>query len=387
MYRLSTPQEEREFEVFIEALFKQDNPIKVQKELHSLNVPAPYRLRIKVLYSSVSVRDAVDRLVEKGKLQSFNTESGTYLFQTMIGKRKPIEVRLPFFIESFEQQDLHKNVQAIIAICKTNQWNVLRRLFKNSYPKVVPILLPQAELIQSARRLKMVTGHSVNVRALSAKESFNGEKGTFKKSVRVWTDEELERALHSIQDRRQIITSIDIEFFPVIGGQTHVRPTAICKIRKNGEIEVTGSYKLAFDAVAKQIAEVGERKLRFFAGRGLRLSQYKPRPLAINFIQPVFQKTDSIRRFVQILSKYPKSMHAVEHGNPYAHVKLTDIYDGSSFDVWAISPSRIALMPGLKASEAAFERLVDYIFDQFREGQIADYGHEGKTLESSTGQG
>ena len=78
-------------------------------------------------------------------------------------------------------------------------------------------------------------------------------------------------------------------------------------------------------------------------------------------------------------------MHAVEHGNPYAHVKMTDMYDGSSFDVWAISPSRIALMPGLKASEAAFERIVDYIFDKFREGQIADYGNEGRTLKSITG--
>jgi len=380
MYRLSTPQEEREFEVFIEALFKQDNPIKVRNELYRLNVPAPYRLRIKVLYSQVSVEDVIDSLVGKGRLLRFKGESRSYLLKTMIGKRNPVEVSIPFYIESFDKNGLHENVQAIIAICKTNQWNALRRLSKNSYPKLVPILLSQAELIQSARRLKKVTGHSVNVRALSAKESFNGEKGTFKKSVRVWTDEELEKALLSIQDRRQILTSIDIEFFHVIGDQTHVRPTAICKIRKNGEIEVTGSYKLAFDAVATQIAEVGASKLRFFAGRGLRLSQYKPRPLAVNFSQPVFQKAAAIRQFVQILSKYPHSMHAVEHGNPYAHVKLTDIYDGSSFDVWAISPSRIALMPGLKASEAAFERLVDYIFDRFREGQIADYGYEGKNL-------
>jgi len=87
--------------------------------------------------------------------------------------------------------------------------------------------------------------------------------------------------------------------------------------------------------------------------------------------------------FVHILSKYPHSMYAIEHGNPYAHVKLADIYDGSSFDVWAISPSRIALIPGLKASEAAFERLVHFIFDKFREGQIANYDYEGRTLEGN----
>ena len=142
---------------------------------------------------------------------------------------------------------------------------------------------------------------------MSAKEPFNGRRGIFKKSVRIWTDEELERALFSIQDRRQIIMSIDVEFFPIIGDQSHVRPTAICKIRKNGEIEVTGSYKLAFDAVAAQIAQVGERKLRFFSGRGLRVSNYEPKPLAVNFVRPVFEKLDTVRNFVQLLSKpgYP----------------------------------------------------------------------------------
>jgi hypothetical protein len=69
-------------------------------------------------------------------------------------------------------------------------------------------------------------------------------------------------------------------------------------------------------------------------------------------------------------------MRAVMHGNPHAHVHMTDLFDGSSFDVWAVSPQRVVLIPGLKASEAAFERFIHYIFDVFREGQIATYGKE-----------
>ena len=377
MFRIETEKEEREFEAFVEALFKLDNPDNVRNELSKLDIPAPYRLRIKVLYSEACVKYVVDGLVEKGQLQNLKRESNTYLFNTTIGKKIPIEARIPFFIESFDKNSLKENVQAIITICKTKQWNALRGFTKNKYPLLVPILLSQQELIQSARRLKKVTSHSVKVKALSAKESFNGEKEAFKKSVRVWTNEALEKALLNVQDRHQIIMSLDVEFFPQIGNYKHVRPNAICKIRKNGEIEVTGSFRLAFDAVATQIAEVGEKKLSFFSGRGLRVSKYKPRPLAVNFSQPVFEKIEAIRQFVEVLSKYPHSMHAIEHGNPYAHVKMTDIYDGSSFDVWAISPSRIALMPGLKASEAAYERIVHYIFDKFREGQITDYSYDG----------
>ena len=77
------------------------------------------------------------------------------------------------------------------------------------------------------------------------------------------------------------------------------------------------------------------------AGRGLREVKYKPRPLAINFTQPIFDDLEAVRGFVQLLSKFPCPMHAVEHGNPYAHVKITDLYDYSAFEVWAIPPARI----------------------------------------------
>jgi hypothetical protein len=76
-------------------------------------------------------------------------------------------------------------------------------------------------------------------------------------------------------------------------------------------------------------------------------------------------------------------MHAVAHGNPYAHLAMTDLLDGSSFDVWAVPPDRIALVPGIKASEGAFGRLVNYIFDSFGEGSIATYDQEERTLEAT----
>ena len=194
------------------------------------------------------------------------------------------------------------------------------------------------------------------------------------KSIREWTDEELEEALLNIQDRQQIITSIDVDFFHKIGAYRHVRPRASCKIRKDGEIEVSGSFSLAIKAVATHVAEVGDKKLTFLSKRGLRESEYKPHPLAINFTHAVFDDVRAVRNLVEVLAKYPHSMHAVEHGNPYAHVKITDVFDGSSFDIWAFPPQRIALIPGLKASEAAFERMVHYIFDKFREGQLEEYG-------------
>ncbi|MBN1848711.1 MAG: hypothetical protein JW932_09015 [Deltaproteobacteria bacterium] len=246
MSRLKTLQEERDFETYVQALFSSGDDASVHDKLGNLEVPAPYRLRIKVLYSKTSVKDDINKKVGKGDLYTLNEESNTYIFDTTIGRLRPKNVRIPFIVASFEEKGLTKNIQAIISVCKSDPWKALRRFSKKTYPRLVPILLSQSELFQSAKRLKKVTGHNVNVRAYSAKESFNEKKRDFKKSLRIWTDEELDKALLSIQDRRQIITSIDVEFFHKIGDQSHVLPSAICKIRKDGEIDVTGSYQLAF---------------------------------------------------------------------------------------------------------------------------------------------
>lgn len=170
-----------------------------------------------------------------------------------------------------------------------------------------------------------------------------------------------------------MLTSIDLDFFPRFDGHVHVVPKVSCKIRKEGEIEVTGSLRLAFDTVVEEVARVGLKKLRFFSRRGLREANYEPHPLAIKYRGDLFEDVTNVRSLVTLLAKYPHSMHAVQHGNPYAHVKLTDTSDFSSFEVWAVPPSRVVLLPGLKASEAAFERLVHYIFDGFREGAVANY--------------
>jgi len=379
--RITRPDEERDFELYIEALFKSGDETSVRSKLGELGVPPPYRVRVKVLYSSMSPVSVIDKLVERGIIKRLSNESSTYVYDTTIGRENLREVHVPFLITSFNTNSVSFCVQAMVGVCKTDQWKALRRFTRSNYPGLVPILLSQSELIQSAKRLIRITGHDVHVRGFSAYESLPGTTGKFRRSVREWTHEELDEALLTIQDRGQIITSLDVDFFPKIGPYTHVRPRTTCKIRKEGEIEVSGNFNLAFDAVATQVGQIGERKLGFFSKRGLRESAYKPRPLAVNFSRPVFENLEVVRNLVQLLTKYPHSMYAVEHGNPYAHVKLTDLFDGSSFDVWAIPPQRVALIPGLKASEAAFERLVHYIYDAFREGRLADYDHEGRTFD------
>ncbi|MGH9425482.1 MAG: hypothetical protein ACRD2L_04145, partial [Terriglobia bacterium] len=285
---VQSSNEEHEFEAYFEALLRSYNANQVVNGLADLDVPPPYRVRVKVVYAEASPAAVIDKLADSGQLTRLTGQSASYVYEAKIGLKYEKEVRVPFVLTEFKDEKLGSDVIAIIAVCKTFAWDALRRFVNHQYPRIVPILLSQTELIRGARSLKQVTGHDVHVKAFSAKEALQGITGKRRKSVREWTDEELDEALLNIQDRHQLLTSLDIDFFPRVGSHSHIRPKASCKIRKDGEIEVSGSFSLAFGTVAAQVARVGKDKLRFFSGRGLRDAHYDPRPLAINFPRPVF---------------------------------------------------------------------------------------------------
>ena len=50
-----------------------------------------------------------------------------------------------------------------------------------------------------------------------------------------------------------------------------------------------------------------------------------------------------------------------------------ELVDGSSFDLWILSPARVLIAPQAKASPQALERITSYIFYEFREGNIKEY--------------
>lgn len=65
---------------------------------------------------------------------------------------------------------------------------------------------------------------------------------------------------------------------------------------------------------------------------------------------------------------------------PYFHASIADVLDGSSFDIWVASPSRILIVPQAKASATAFVRLISHIFSEFGEGDVAEYEADRRDL-------
>ena len=367
---ITNQKQDRDFRAFVEELFRRLEKQGEPARLLDLEVPRPYQIRVKVVYSPSSPAFQLSQIAKRdARLRPLGDGNSTYIFKPTAQR----DIAIPFVVLSFIDVGLGQRVAAIVSVCKRDSWIYLRRLLKAHYPGLVSIRLSQVELIDAARRLRHDTGHDIKVRAFSAKERIASTSIHHRRSVREWTYEQLDDVLELIQERRQVVTSMEFEFYPKIGELKHVLPRATCKILKHGEIEVSGSFRLVLESAVTHVARVGERKLGFYSDRGMRQAHYEPRPLAIDYSGPLFEDLRNVRLLVSILAKYPHSMRAVHHGNPYARVAVTDLLDSSAFEIWAVPPSRLTLIPGLKASEAAFERLVHYIFDAFREGRIANY--------------
>jgi hypothetical protein len=366
--RLVSDDERRTFLGYISAVFALPTTEDVADALRDLNPPKPFSVRMKVVYSREGVLDVFLRLAQRGIVERLHPGGPGFAFRILHGLKSEDAVFLAILPTS------QSHVSVIVSVAEREEWISLLRAVRKEYPTIVPVYLSQRELLQGVGTLRkrVSATHELRVRELSAKETFQTSGGKRVRSLRAWTDEEWEGVVSDVSERRQVVTRATLAFYRRIGDKTDIVPSAMCKVTKRGEIEFDGRYDLIWDTVVRHVAEAGESKLAFYSKRGLRDRGYKPAPLEIRYRQPVFDQVEEVRRLVAVLARYPHAMHSVQHGNPYAYVQIADTYDGSGFDVWALSPTRITVVPRLKSTEAALDRLIQYIFDEFREGVVGN---------------
>ena len=209
---IRTNREEREFQSYVRALLSTGTNRDVLKALLELEVPRPYRVRAKVVYSPASPINVFRHLQEKERIKALSDSADSFVRSEVVGRIAPTKVSVPFFVASFEEDDaISQRVQVVISVCKSDQWKVLQRFIRSNYPKLGPILLSQGELVTGAKNLLRQSGHEVRVKTFSAvKEALAGSEGKSRKSVREWTDEQLDEALRGIKERGQALTSSGI---------------------------------------------------------------------------------------------------------------------------------------------------------------------------------
>lgn len=382
--RLTSEQKDR-FNRFVEAALTGPTAHAVEQELSGLSIPSPFRLRMKVLYGATDPLRHVRTLAAEPRslrpthrrlgppppkpwaLEAVSPESPGFILTGAWGREVIKDFRVPFALLPTEKD----RVTVAVTIAHSPEWGQFLRLIGWQYPDLVPITLTQRELIEGVRAYRdQANGFAVRVKEYSARE--RGAGGEYRRTVREWTDEQLSGVVEQIYTRQQVIKSIKLAFFRTLRGQIDPVPALDAKITRTGQVEISGRYQLAKQTVVERLAAVGSAKLMRYSGRGMRERQYSAAPLRIAFRSKVFADIEELRKLVDILKGYPNSMYSVQHGNPYMHMRLFDVFDGSGFDLWAVADDSLVLMPRTSASEAAIERLITYVFEEYREGEIRD---------------
>jgi hypothetical protein len=368
--RLHSAKARNEFERFVRALFLSGGPEVILRHLSDVSVPAPYQIRLKVIYSR---SDVSDLLVTRGSFELERFRSESPVFRLRVRPATPHQGSRETVFAVLPTEKPRANV--LLSITTSERWKDLLRLVKSKYPRIAPVYLTQRELVEAAKRIASKEGEEleVRVREVSSKERLDVDSRKRIKSVREWTDEDLEEILVQAVERQQTLASLSLSFHKRIAGETSVEPTLLCKLTKESTVSVNGRFDWAWSLLVPYLSALAESKLDFLALRGMRDRNYRAAPVAIKFRVPIFEKVEAVRQLISVLKKYPHGMYSVTHGNPYVHLKVADVLDGSSFEIWALTGDHLVLIPQLQASEAAFSRLLSYIFERFREGEVVEY--------------
>jgi hypothetical protein len=145
-------------------------------------------------------------------------------------------------------------------------------------------------------------------------------------------------------------------------------------LKRNGIVKVRGGFKKVFYNLLEPIFENVHNSFKLFTGRSRKDSPaLDVRPIVINFGRDQLGDLGERNRIIESLRLLDKTSTSVIHNNPYLQLSFIDYSDGSTFDIWALNPSELIIVPQLKGTVPAIRRLVSHVFDSYAEGTIEDF--------------
>lgn len=275
-----------------------------------------------------------------------------------------------------------------IGIAKPAIWEKISvKISKSMYPYLMPIYYKQKELEKAFNNLQFFLGNDYQIRIqdLTLKESRGLDKEphiTKQDTKRWWTNISIVDVFNLAKEQSLLFTSLkysinyqrptnpdyrkppEIDFKKSISG----------RISKFGRINFDHSYSIINNGLIDLLETTSIQRLKLFENRSLLDQNYaQSRPIQISYPYDIFANTEEIRKTGDVFSKYPNASRIEYHCNPYYHSSVADYLDGSSFDIWITSLRKIIIIPQLKASVQAFERLTTFVFSNFGEGIVDDF--------------
>lgn len=250
--------------------------------------------------------------------------------------------------------------------------NALLPFLEGLYPEAALPFLTQKELYGALRFLQSRRERGVRILELSSKKRLAmGARKKFE-SIREWTDETLDSAFSAARENNVWFRSVKFQFTGPEGLFAPEHAQGI--VSKYGYVACDGDFEIFADLVFNRLAPMASERLEFFSKRDrISTADNEPRPLTIAYDREIFTSPEQNAKLLEALGKFRNGTCTVFHGNPYLHVALVDNRDLSSVEIWVLSASEIILVPQIRASENAIKRVVNHIFEHFREGSLSEH--------------
>lgn len=252
--------------------------------------------------------------------------------------------------------------------------NGILHLTESLYPKAACPFLTQTELHQLLKDVqKQISPQRVRVLEFSSKKRLGATSRKRFQSVREWTDMELESAFVEARERNDWFRSVSFDIVAEKNGRL-VSTSIQGKLSKYAHFACNGRFDLFEKTLVREMVQVGADRLKFFSNRDRQSTEgHAPVPLQIEYPIDIFKSGDQAKKLIAAMQKFRHGTCTVLHANPYVHLTMVDNKDFSSADLWVLAQDQILLVPQIRSSAVALKRIVNHIFENFREGKISEY--------------
>jgi hypothetical protein len=296
-----------------------------------------------------------------------------FRFTRKFGGVKPQNISGEFLIVRHEQP----NMYIVLFIAEARVWrDGILPLLDSLYPKAVRPFLTQKELHTLIRNVQTaIRGQQNRLRILelSSKKRLTGVARKRFQSVREWTDADVDSVFEEAREQNVWFQRVGFEVVAEKSGR--ISSTGIRgKLSKYGYFRCNGQFDLFERVLVEELLRFSAERLQFFSERDrVSTADHTPRPVQISYESEIFKSSKETKRLVESLRRFRHGTCTMLHANPYIHLSLVDNIDYSSADVWVLSQNQILIVPQMRASSAALKRIVNHIFEYFREGTISEF--------------
>lgn len=257
---------------------------------------------------------------------------------------------------------------------------VMFKFFSHYYSNTSRLYISSSQIKQILDNLKLkIGGDIITDRVVSYSRINNKPKivenkdisSSFKKRIKEsdlrWTEEDYSTSFKRAAENDQWIDKITFSV------RSENKELFFGFLSRDGVFKCNKNLKLFFETILEMVSKIGTEKIKLFKERSRLENKGIIKPLVIEYSSDIFKEVEQNHRLIKVIGEFPKSSYTVYHGNPYVHASLVDYCDGSSFDLWVLSETKIIIVPQLKASFSSISRLCEHIFRRFREGEIKEW--------------